>query len=189
MRLERADRGHGSSLTDSKQVIRAGGFDDLLDVYALNIQVFAESWSFDGLKQALEFGSELYVCIQGKELVGYILSRDVIDEVQIMQIAVTPLCRRQGIASRLSRHLLDHKRQMGCATLEVRRSNIPAQSLYLELGFRICGLRKEYYVPSEPDGAREDAVLMSLSLTERAGDQEESSASASGSSDSPASDS
>jgi ribosomal-protein-alanine N-acetyltransferase len=184
LRLERANRDPGSGLNATGEVIRTGTVDDLLDVYALNIQVFSESWSFDGLRQAVEFGSDLYVCIRGNELAGYVLSRDVIDEVQIMQIAVAPAYRRRGIALALSRYLLQQKHHMASATLEVRRSNMPAQSLYLELGFRICGLRPDYYVPEEPGGEREDAVLMSLDLAESASQAPES-ASTSGSSAGP----
>ncbi len=142
-----------------RPVYRHGGVADLVAVYQLNRQTFPESWSLEGLRDALQGGYELLLCLDGDNLAGYLLSHDVLDEVHIMQIAVAPSYRRQGIAERLSRNLLVDKAGMSLL-LEVRASNLAAQSLYEKLGFVHSGIRKAYYVPQSEGEAREDAVLM-----------------------------
>jgi len=146
--------------------IRAGGLDDLAAVYRLNRICFAEAWSEDSLHAALESGFDLLVCEDAGLLAGYILSQDILDEVHIMQVAVDPRYRRCGVARRLSRELLRRKAAMKAMLLEVRASNRAAQGLYESLGFRRCGLRRAYYAP-DTNGAREDAILMRLSLRGR----------------------
>ena len=141
-------------------IFRQGCEDDLTAVYELNCNSFSESWSRKGLKDTLESGYELLICMDHEFLAGYQLSHDVLDEVHIMQVAVAPAYRRKGIAKQLSQHLLDAK-QGSVLLLEVRESNRPAQSLYAKLGFTRSGYRKAYYVPQQDDGIREDAVLMS----------------------------
>ena len=139
---------------------RQGDEDDFIAVYELNCDSFPESWSLKGLKDALESGYELLICMDRESLAGYLLSHDVLDEVHIMQVAVAPAYRRKGIAKQLSQHLLDAK-QGRVLLLEVRESNRPAQSLYAKLGFAHSGIRKAYYVAEDENGARENAVLMS----------------------------
>ena len=141
-------------------IFRQGCEDDLTAVYELNCDSFSESWSLKGLKDALESGYELLICMDRESLAGYLLSHDVLDEVHIMQVAVAPAYRRKGIAKQLSQHLLDAKRG-SVLLLEVRESNRPAQLLYTKLGFTRSSYRKAYYVAEDENGAREDAVLMS----------------------------
>jgi ribosomal-protein-alanine N-acetyltransferase len=138
---------------------RQGNRSDLDAVYELNRHVFPESWSYDGLRDALKGGYELLLCMDGKKLAGYLLSHVVIDEVHIMQVAVAPEYRRQGIAEQLSRQLMAAKPDH-LLMLEVRASNHAAQSLYAKLGFVRSGLRKGYYVSQQNGGPQEDAVLM-----------------------------
>ncbi len=138
---------------------RQGDENDLVAVYRLNRDSFPESWSLKGLKDALESGYELLICMDRESLAGYLLSHDVLDEVHIMQVAVAPACRRKGIAKQLSQHLLDTK-QGRKLLLEVRASNHAAQLLYERLGFTHSGVRKGYYISQQGDGIREGAVLM-----------------------------
>ena len=72
-------------------------------------------------------------------------------------IAVAEGFRRRGIGRKVTEALLQYLSNLGAAyaTLEVRESNLPAQSLYKSLGFLAVGRRKRYY---EDNG--EDALLM-----------------------------
>ena len=87
----------------------------------------------------------------------------VLDEADILDVAVHPDYRRRGIARRLCEAILADAKKHGVMTvfLEVRQSNCPAISLYKSLGFTECGIRKNYY--SSP---KEDAVLMLLPFSE-----------------------
>ena len=80
-------------------------------------------------------------------------------EVHITNIAVREQHRRQGIGELLLISLIDLAIELGARliTLEVRTSNIAAQSLYSKYGFIRVGLRRGYYTDN-----REDGVLMSL---------------------------
>jgi [ribosomal protein S18]-alanine N-acetyltransferase len=79
------------------------------------------------------------------------------DELHINNLAVRPECRRRGYARALLGRLWADAAADGAirATLEVRRSNLAARQLYEGLGFRIAGVRKDYY--SEPV---EDALIL-----------------------------
>ena len=85
----------------------------------------------------------------------------VADEVQILNIASHPAGRRQGFAGHLLTHIVAqaHLASFRLLSLEVRRSNLPAQSLYRKFGFRDVGIRPRYYADNQ-----EDAVLMDLVL-------------------------
>ena len=93
-------------------------------------------------------------------VVGYLCSWHVADEVQILNVAVEINSRRQGIAERLLRQMLEAGQGKGArsASLEVRRGNLPAKQLYEKLGFREVAVRRGYYA----DG--EDALLMVCSF-------------------------
>lgn len=78
-------------------------------------------------------------------------------EFHINNLAVIPAWRRQGLARRLLRAVLAAAEAEGVsrATLEVRRSNLPALRLYQGLGFKATAVRPEYYL--EPV---EDALVL-----------------------------
>ena len=92
-----------------------------------------------------------------RRIVGYVLFWMVYDELHLMNVAVDPAWRRRGIGEELVRFSLTAglARGIRTATLEVRASNLPAQSLYRKLGFYQTGVRRNYY--REP---REDALLL-----------------------------
>jgi ribosomal-protein-alanine N-acetyltransferase len=95
------------------------------------------------------------------QIVGYVLFWIVYDELHLMNVAVDPAWRRKGIGESLVRFALESgwRREVRLATLEVRASNFPAQSLYRNLGFYQVGIRRNYY--REP---REDALLLQCDL-------------------------
>ncbi|MGB2873965.1 MAG: ribosomal protein S18-alanine N-acetyltransferase [Gaiellaceae bacterium] len=90
-------------------------------------------------------------------LVGYLVISRYVDAWHVMNIAVKPSLRRQGIASLLMNRLFDltSGRSRRGYTLEVRVSNTGAIKLYERLGFRARGVRRGYYTDN-----REDALIM-----------------------------
>ena len=84
-------------------------------------------------------------------------SQTVLDESDMMNLAVDPAFRRRGIARALVCALIEQLRKMGsrCLTLEVRASNESAQALYACLGFVQVGRRKNYY-----HHPKEDALIL-----------------------------
>ncbi len=83
------------------------------------------------------------------------------DELQLMNVATLPDLQRRGHGSALLSDLLQHarERQVKLVTLEVRRSNAAARSLYTSFGFRELGVRQRYYSDNG-----EDAIVMHLAL-------------------------
>jgi [ribosomal protein S18]-alanine N-acetyltransferase len=90
-------------------------------------------------------------------LVGYLVISRYVDAWHVMNVAVRPDYRRQGIASMLMNRLFDltSGRSRRGYTLEVRVSNTGAIKLYERLGFRPRGVRRGYYTDN-----REDALIM-----------------------------
>ena len=93
--------------------------------------------------------------------VAYVGSQSCPPEADVMNVAVAPAFRRQGIGEGLMIALMDALRDKGMEslTLEVRASNSPAIALYDRLGFTEVGRRPNYY--TDP---REDALIMRKEL-------------------------
>jgi len=97
------------------------------------------------------------------QIVGYLCFWLLIPEAHILNLAVRPEQRGQGIGTRLLRYGVDYCLAKGVReiTLEVRRSNYKAISLYRNLQFQPWGIRRRYYSDSG-----EDAIIMGLRLAE-----------------------
>jgi ribosomal-protein-alanine N-acetyltransferase len=87
------------------------------------------------------------VAVEDGTVLGYVGSQTVLDEADVMNVAVSPNARRRGVAKALMIALLDALRETGVKslTLEVRASNDPAIALYDTLGFTQVGRRPRYY--------------------------------------------
>ena len=109
---------------------------------------FSDPWSEKSIETELSCRLSVWlVALEREQVVGYVGSQTVIDESDMMNIAVHPDFRRRGIAEALVAELEAALRQRGsrALTLEVRDSNAPAIALYEKLGFAQIGLRKNYY--------------------------------------------
>ena len=119
---------------------------------------FADPWSEMSIASELQsIWSYWVVAVQEDAVVGYIGSQSSVDESDVMNVAVHPDWRRQGIAERLIETLIAELKNRGshALLLEVRASNAPAIALYEKLGFRQVGLRKNYY-----RNPKEDALIL-----------------------------
>jgi [ribosomal protein S18]-alanine N-acetyltransferase len=93
------------------------------------------------------------------QVVGMIVMWLILDEAHIGTFAIHPDYRRKGIGKDLLIESLLEAFATGVRLcyLEVRRSNLAAQSLYEKFGFQITSVRPHYY---RDNG--EDAMLMTL---------------------------
>lgn len=136
------------------------GLCDLDDLVALEKICFPHAWTEQQfwlcLKQKVYY---IFGLKKEGELAAYMSFHYIIDEMEILKLAVHPAHRRTGIGKRLLGLVLQNCIKMGIeqAYLEVRRSNAAALALYTEFGFIQTGIRKGYY----PDN-KEDALLLSL---------------------------
>lgn len=124
-------------------------------VAALERECFSDPWSEQSLAGELDNPLSLWlVCQVDGEVWGYVGSQTVLGETDMMNVAVLPRARRQGIAQRLILALVAQLKQRGsrCLSLEVRPSNAPAVALYQGLGFSQVGRRPNYYHHPKEDG-------------------------------------
>ena len=125
---------------------------------------FSDPWPQNIIENELRNELSLWlVAVSGNAVLGYVGSQSVMDEADMMNIAVAADARRQGIAKALVQALCDRLREKNVLTLtlEVRVSNAPAAALYEKLGFREIGIRPRYYFhPTE------DARILRKDLTE-----------------------
>lgn len=132
-------------------------------VHAIEEAAFPRPWSLSSFLQEIEQNkaARYLVCLLEGEVVAYGGMWFIIDEAHITNIAVSPKHRRQGFGRRIVEGLLELARENGMhlITLEVRRSNEVAQTLYHQMGFEDVGYRKRYY---EDNG--EDALIMYRTL-------------------------
>jgi ribosomal-protein-alanine N-acetyltransferase len=133
---------------------------------------FARPWLAD---EFAEFLTDRSVRVDGLFLgrdaqpSGFVVSRSVLDEAEILSLALARSARGKGLSQRLLAQHLQTLAHAGVSRvlLEVEEGNDPAIALYRRLGFEELGRRPDYY--ARPDGTRASARSMALSLRDPAG--------------------
>ena len=139
-------------------IIRAMNSNDVEALAQIERSCFSDPWSADAFTYELTNPLSCWLVAEDEgEILGYVGSQAVIDEADIMNIAVIPPYRRRGIAKQLLQQLTAELDIKGVKklSLEVRVSNEAAITLYFMLGFEQVGRRPGYY--RKP---REDALIM-----------------------------
>ena len=133
------------------------GVKDLLD------SCFGVSaWSTESIAAQLDKpDSYCVVAVDEEKVVGYIAFEKILDEGSIVELAVDPEHRRQGMGRRLVELMLSSCTGVKTICLEVRVSNTAARSLYEAFDFEEITIRKNYY-----DDPREDAAIMIKKVNE-----------------------
>jgi len=143
--------------------IRPAHSADLAPLTALEAECFTDPWSEEGFRELLAApGSLMLVAIDPRDhLVGYLAARRILDESEILNLAVAVPWRRCGVARALLQGALVELRTRAVRRvfLEVRESNLAAQRLYGGLGFKPIGQRPNYY-----RSPRENGLVLCLTL-------------------------
>lgn len=143
-------------------VIRGMEEKDMGQVVQIERVSFSFPWS------EVSFSKELYkphsipkVAVVGDKVVGYVCAECVVDEGHVLNLAVHPDFRKMDIATSLVSHIIEELKLKGCKFLylEVRASNQVARRLYEGFGFKVVGVRKNYYA-----GPVEDGVIMMFQM-------------------------
>lgn len=126
---------------------------DVFDILSLDDENFSNN--FDE-KFYLEYIKNQRVVVAENEniIVGYVLFNQILDEAEIYKIVVSKNFRKKQIAFKIMEFLLDElkKNDVKKIFLEVRKSNIPAISLYKKCGFINIREIIDYYTNPKEDG-------------------------------------
>ncbi|MCC0637178.1 MULTISPECIES: ribosomal protein S18-alanine N-acetyltransferase [unclassified Clostridioides] len=137
---------------------------DIDEVFEVEKNCFEDYWSKESFRKELsnEVAKYIVAKLDGK-VVGYVGIWLILDEGHINNVAVHSDYRGKKIGDKLIKRLVDLCKDNNIAsmTLEVRASNKIAQNLYRKYGFKMGGIRKEYY-----NDNKEDAIIMWNQLKE-----------------------
>lgn len=147
-------------------IIRPMVADDIDAVCLIEESSFSMPWSRESFEREINENAlaHYFVAETGGVVVGYAGMWMIWDSANVTNVAVFDEYRGCGIGTALVKKMADIVKESGAQTLmlEVRRSNEQAQSVYRNLGFTVCGVRKGYY-----EDNREDAILMDLNVMEQ----------------------
>ena len=146
---------------DRIMAVMEAGFDPL----------HGEAWTRRQVSDALLMGNCLYLLANarglppapGEAVAGFAMSKRVLDEEELLLLAVMPDQRSRGIGRALVARMIAAARDAGIARLflEMRDGN-PAEHLYRSCGFSPVGRRRNYY--RRRDGRQVDAISFALEL-------------------------
>ena len=141
---------------------------DLQDLESIEASCFSSPWNQSQIIHQLTHRNRISLGVfHGSALLGFAFFSFILDEAELLQIAIDPRQRGLGAAKKLLSEAMAllNERSIARLFLEVRASNDPAIALYRCLGFLDDGCRKAYYPAEVEGGSREDALLMSRDLT------------------------
>lgn len=130
----------------------------LNEVIEIENKCFSTPWGKESFCDELrKENSFKFVALDSEKVIGFAILETVLDEGNLLDIAVDENFRRNGVAKALIEELFKVavKNELSFITLEVRESSLPAITLYEKTGFEKVALRKNYY--HKPT---ENAVLM-----------------------------
>ncbi len=140
-------------------------------VMALENAAFTTPWSRASFVSELEgnrFARAWVAHVPGEphQVLGYLCSWVIYEELRIQNLAVDRAWRQRGVATALLAHALEVGRKASCliANLEVRPGNAAARALYGRFGFQETTRRPGYYADTA-----EDALVLTLDLGATAG--------------------
>lgn len=132
----------------------------------LHATAFARPWDAHEFERMLcERSTEAHALWRGGAIQGFVLSRRVGDEAEILTIVLAPATRGSGLSHKLLREHLTQLGNHGVRNihLEVDEGNAPALKLYARHGFSRIGERTGYY--ARADGSRATALTMQAALS------------------------
>lgn len=136
--------------------------EDLEQVVDIEQNLFSVPWTKEGFLTYLMKKDTMFFVVEEKErILGYCSMMTVLDEGDILNVAVRSDRQKEGIGQFLVDSMLHMAEMQGIRLvhLEVRQGNGTARRLYQRLGFKEDGLRRDYY-----ENPVENAVLMTKTM-------------------------
>ncbi|RGD88025.1 MULTISPECIES: ribosomal protein S18-alanine N-acetyltransferase [unclassified Acinetobacter] len=137
---------------------------DLDQVVQIERLVQTHPWSLQQFQESIQ-SYQSTVIEQAGQVVGFCILQPVLDEANLLLMAIHPSQQGKGLGYQLlDASLAQLKNNPLQVFLEVRESNQAAIALYEKSGFHQIDLRKNYY--PKPDGTREHAIIMVKSCSD-----------------------
>ena len=139
----------------SELYVLAMGEDDLDAIMEIEQASFSDPWTRDGFLESLKQPyAKMFVAKKDSKVVGYCCLYYILDEGEIINVAIHPDCRGKGYGKMMLEHLLKEGKCVGVKrfVLDVSVSNTPGQRLYESAGFKKIALQKKFYDTSVEDG-------------------------------------
>lgn len=129
-------------------------------VWNIERQAHSHPWSENMVRDINSRGGCHHVLCDDNQVVGYFYAQNIVGEVTLLNIAVSPAYQGKGFGKQLMEAFLDmcEHAQADSAWLEVRESNHNAFGLYESIGFNEVDRRRNYYPTAS---GKEDAIIMS----------------------------
>lgn len=147
-------------LTQNFSYIRSMNELDLPWVNQTESLAYAFPWREQGFVKVLDDGLCYVFCDEQDQLMGYACFQTILDELHLLNFCIAPNFQGRGLGGQTLLSLLERfvDSQYSVVFLEVRTSNSAAKHLYQKLGFKVDGVRANYY---RCENSKEDAILMS----------------------------
>jgi len=148
---------------DDRPNIRRATFRDVLGIGLIERDSFADPWGSREFTSALEAQQAIFLVAEDSDgvVIGYAIAITVMDEAEILNLAVRRSSRGTGLGGSLLDSALEEAISRGAEQifLEVRESNDPARRLYASRGFTEVSRRRGYY-----RSPVEDALVLRLAV-------------------------
>jgi ribosomal-protein-alanine N-acetyltransferase len=147
-------------------MIRDATIEDLAEIMIINNELPVDRWSEEKFLDVFNYDLNMSViCDDGLQIVGYIVSMVCLDETRVLNLTIKRSHRGNGFGNKLLNHVIIEAIDVfntSYALLEIDVNNFPALQLYINTGFRVLCVRKDYYT----DQVLRDAYLMQLAFSE-----------------------
>jgi ribosomal-protein-alanine N-acetyltransferase len=154
----------GGGMTTDTTVIRPARIADVDTIARIENASFPDPWGHGEFRTVLDAPQTIFLVAEDSlsgAVTGYSIALTVLDESEILNLAVDARLRGRGVGGLLLDAALEQLRERGAtaAFLEVRESNDSARRLYASRGFTEISRRRKYY-----RNPAEDALVLRLAM-------------------------
>lgn len=133
--------------------------EDIESVLDIEQGIYAFPWTRGNFEDSLASGYTAWLLCEGRQLLGYAVMMEILDEAHLLNISIISGRQRAGLGSLLMQSLCAEAKCHGAVRmmLEVRMSNIAGYAFYRHHGFNQIGERTDYYPAKQ---GREAALVL-----------------------------
>ncbi len=132
---------------------------DLFSVDFIEKSIYEFPWTIGNFRDSIRAGHDAFCMWQDIHLIGYCVMMQAVDEMHVLNLSIRADLQGKGLGRRLLKWCISRAalKAFKGVILEVRPSNQVAYELYKSEGFKLIGVRKQYYPAAQ---GREDALVL-----------------------------